>query len=199
MCVGRSYLHSVPVEAEAAVRRATLILLILAALSSVVSIPVVVALVSGRTQSTTWVFIGTAIAAGLTTFLFSTVTYWKSSGEARVKETTETIKASAGSVVITVEGPAEAKLLQELSAIEREAQALLGEGPSTSVIRLRSRLLELGVWSKKDVYDFDVALRTRNEIAHGTQRDVSRTSINQAIETIRRLRQKVETSRSLEG
>jgi hypothetical protein len=92
------------------------------------------------------------------------------------------------------EGSSEVRLLLELKAIEREAQALLGEGHSTSVIRLRARLQELEVWSDSDVYDFDVALRTRNKIAHGDQEELSRASVTKAVETMQRLRQKVEAS-----
>ena len=68
-----------------------------------------------------------------------------------------------------------------------------------SVIRFRSRLQELGVWSEGDVYDFDVALRTRNEIAHGDENELSRGSVTKAVETMRRLRKKLETSRLQEG
>lgn len=89
-------------------------------------------------------------------------------------------------------------MLLELSVIEREAQALLGEGHNVSVIRLRSRLQELGVWSDSDVYDFDLALRTRNAVAHGDQ-ELSRASVTKAVETMRRLRQKVEASQLQEG
>jgi hypothetical protein len=46
----------------------------------------------------------------------------------------------------------------------------LGERPDVllqalevGAIRLRSRLEDSGVWSEEDVYDFDVALRTRNK------------------------------------
>lgn len=175
-------------------RKRTLTLPFLAALLSVVSIPVVAALAS-RNQSSTWVIIGTAasIAAGIATFLFSTATYLSAE-----KKATKTAGKPPENTIIYVEGPAEIRLLRELGVTEREAQALLGEGTSTSVIRLRSLLLEAGVWSENDVYDFDIALRTRNEIAHGTQEDLSRTSINQAIETMRRLRRKVEASQSLE-
>jgi hypothetical protein len=93
----------------------------------------------------------------------------------------------------------EDRLLIELVQIEREAQALVGEGPTTSIIRLRSRLQELGVWSDDDVYDFDVALRIRNEVAHGDQEVLSRTSVAKAVETMRRLRQKVEANPLREG
>ena len=68
-----------------------------------------------------------------------------------------------------------------------------------SVIRLRSRLQELGVWSENDVYDFDVALRTRNEIARGDRNELSRGSITKAVETMQRLREKRETTRLQEG
>ena len=183
-------------------RRAITILLVLSAALSVVAIPIVVALVS-RNSAEAWTVAGTTAAAGagLISFLFSTVTYWQTSKirASAEKEATKASKAHPGQVVILVEGPAEAQLLQELIATEREAQALLSEGPNTSVIRLRARLLDLGVWSERDVYDFDVALRTRNEIAHGEQKEVSRTSISQAIDTIRRLRRKVEASQLQEG
>jgi len=79
---------------------------------------------------------------------------------------TDPVTPGPGQVIILTEGPT-------------EAQTLLGEEPNTSVIRLRSRLLELGVWSEGDVYDFDVALRTRNEVAHGKQKDLSRASVSQ--------------------
>lgn len=178
-------------------RRGGSILLAIAAALSVVAIPVVVALVS-HNSATTWAVVGAV--AGLTSFLVVTATYWQSfrSQASAEEEATKVSKAHPGQVVILTEGPVEIQLLEELRATERDAQALLGEGPNTSVIRLRSRLLELGVWSEHDVYDFDVALRTRNEIAHGNQ-EVSRTSISKAIETIRRLRQKVVASQTREG
>jgi ABC-type phosphate transport system substrate-binding protein len=183
-------------QAEAAVRRGTSVLLAFAAALSVVAIPVVVALVS-RNSATAWTVVG--IVAGLISFLVATVTYWHSfrSRASAEKEAAKASKTHPGQIFILTEGPVEAQLLEELSATEREAQALLGEGTNTSVIRLRSRLLERGVWSERDVHDFDVALRTRNEIAHGEQ-EVSRTSTSQAIETIRRLRQKVEAGHSSE-
>jgi len=97
--------------------------------------------------------------------------------------------------VSLVESPTELRLLRELTAIEREAQALLGETPHTSVIRLRSRLQELGVWSENDVYDFDAALRIRNKVAHGDE--LNRVSVTEAVDTMQRLRRKLETSRPL--
>ena len=184
-------------EAEAAVRRGRSILLVLAASLSVVAIPIVVALVS-HNSATTWIVVGTV--TGLIGFLVPTVTYWQSfrSRASAEKEAARTSKAHPDQVILLTEGPMEVQLLEELSAAEREAQALLGERTNASVIRLRSRLLDLGVWSERDAYDFDVALRTRNKIAHGEQ-EVSRTSVSQAIETIRRLRQKVGADRSAEG
>jgi hypothetical protein len=103
------------------------------------------------------------------------------------------------SLYLITEGPTEARLLYELSAIEREAQTLLGEEHSTSLIRLRSRLRELGVWSDGDVYDFDIALRTRNKIAHGDQEELSKASVAKAVETMQRLRGKVETRQLQKG
>jgi hypothetical protein len=90
------------------------------------------------------------------------------------------------------EGPIEIRLLSELDAIEREARALLGEDRATSVIRLRSDLQALGVWSESDIYDFDVALRARNQVAHGDRSELSRASLVKAFETMQRLRLKVE-------
>jgi hypothetical protein len=102
--------------------------------------------------------------------------------------------ALAGFVTVATEGPAEIRLLEELSEIEGQAQELLGEGRHLSVIGLRSRLQELGVWSENDVYDFDVALRARNDIAHGDKETLSKETVTRAAETMRLLRLKIEES-----
>jgi hypothetical protein len=176
--------------------------LVLAAILSVVSIPVIVFLVS-RNQGAAWTTVGSiaAVVAGLASFLFATVTYAKAS---EIRLSVHIMRwfnleiayrrIPSGNTPQATEDTAEARLLHELSAMEQEAQALLGQGPNTSVIRLRTRLQELGVWSRSDVYDFDVALRTRNKVAHGDQEELSTTSVVEAVETMHRLRQKLEAS-----
>lgn len=170
------------------------IIVVLAAVLSVVVIPIIFALI-GHNQGAVWAE-GLGIA-GITTaaigFLFTTVTYRKFSIDLN-KSMQPDLKYTSNYNVIITEGPTEAQLLRELNMIEREAQALLGEGQNTSVIRLRSRLEELGIWSENDVYDFDFALRVRNVVAHGDQQELSRASVTRAVETMRRLRQKVEAS-----
>jgi hypothetical protein len=215
--------YSLLVEAEAAVRRWMRASLFLAAVLSVISVPLAVIFI-GHNQGAAWTLaaaIGTALAA-LLSFFFSTVTYVKSSAEARSTNISRVRvrgyarhKRAARYLYVSLpkrlEGPGglgkrnlvsyptEVQLLLELSAIEQEAQGLLGEGHGTSVIRLRSRLQELGIWSDSDIYDFDVALRTRNKVVHGDEEELSEKSVTDAVETMRRLRQKLETSQPQEG
>lgn len=178
-------------------RKGMRVLVVLAAALSVVAIPFI-ALV-GNKHSDAWTATATGVASVATAvaaFAFSSITYWKSSKiqAASEEKSVEMRSILEHNVIALAEGPVDIQLLREFSAIEREAQNLLGGGSNISVIRLRSRLLELGIWSERDVYDFDVALRTRNQVAHGEQADVTRASMSQAIDTIRRLRQKVEAS-----
>lgn len=193
-------MHPLSAKEEAVVNTGIRISLVFAAVLSVISIPLVVIFV-GHNQGAAWTAAGTLVAAAgaLISFTVSTVTYWKSDvlvkRSARVMLEVENFRSdTVKQRVVFMEGPAEALLFNELSMIEQEAQALLGERHTTSVIRLRSRLQESGVWSESDVYDFDVALRTRNEIAHGDQKEITRASLADAVETMRRLREKVEAS-----
>ncbi len=204
-------LYPLFVEAETVVSRGIRIFLVIAAAAvSVVSIPFVVIL-AGGSQGVAWSLAGivAAVVGALVSFLFATAAYYESSRERTMRKVLESLnKLPSGTavtdpgsehVLIVTEGPAEASLLQELSALEREAQRLFDEGHSTSVIRLRSRLRESGVWSDKDVYDFDIALVTRNKIAHGDQEELSKASVIKAVETMRRLRGKVHASQLQEG
>jgi hypothetical protein len=184
-----------------ALRSLVPIALVVAAVLSVITIPVAVAFVS-RSQGATWTAVGTAIAglAALISFLFAWVTYARAStieAELRVRVFGLRIRigyASSGDPLLITEGTAEAQLLHELSVIEQDAQALVGEGHNISVIRLRSWLRASGIWSENDVRDFDDALRTRNGVAHGDEEELSRASVAKAVETMQRLRRKLEAN-----
>ncbi len=87
------------------------------------------------------------------------------------------------------ESSVEVQLLGELSGIERQARILLAEDHPLSVIQLRERLRDMGIWSDADVFDFDVALRRRNQVAHGEQKDLSKTDVEEAVRVMQHLRQ----------
>jgi hypothetical protein len=161
-------------------RRARVIVgIVAAAVLSVITIPVIAALSNkGLAEGSNIAAIGGFVIA-LIAFAVTTVAYWIDRPKNEVP---------------TKEYSAELLLLHELGTIEREASILLGEEHKVSVIRLRSRLHELGIWSDSDIYDFDLALRTRNKIAHGDLEELNKASVLEATETMRRLRQKVEAN-----
>jgi hypothetical protein len=83
------------------------------------------------------------------------------------------------------------KLLQEFNALERTARDMLGETDSASPIRIRSSLATLGIWSKEDVVAFNAAVRVRNSLVHGDLKEFDRASVDEALTTIHRLREKL--------
>jgi hypothetical protein len=184
-----SRLHPVPAKAEAALKNTrkdhrelsritTLLGVITSAVGTVSGVPALYEFFR-RTGSSVW-FLGTS-GGIIIVLLLATASYLAFSKRFTESEPPRDQKLLA-----------QALLLRELSVMERVGQDLLGEGHRTSVIRLRERLLELGIWNKGDAYNFDIALRTRNEIAHGDQGGVSIASVAAAVETMKRLREKVE-------
>jgi hypothetical protein len=218
-------MHSLSVEAEVAVKREIRTLLIFAAAaSSVVAVPLIAALVAHLSAAEIAVTVSvTAAAVGaIATLIFSAYSRRQNSADQAIIEyerdrlatLAEILKAlppravlrehGEGPIEVMILPPApaersrltpEVQILAELADIEGEARALLGEGSSASIIRIRSRLRDSGVWSEEDVYDFDTALRVRNKVAHGDQEELTKTSLAEALEIMKRLRRKLETSR----
>jgi len=147
-----------------------------AAVLSVVAIPVGAAIFDNK-PGITWGNVGAVAAAvGALSAFTTAVLAWRSTRES---------EAAAS------EASAEVQLLGELSRVERQARILLGEDHPISVIQIRERLRDLGIWSDSDVYDFDLALRTRNEVAHGG-RDLNKTSVAEAVQIMQNLRQPLD-------
>jgi hypothetical protein len=169
---------------------------VLAAVLSVAAVPIGAAVFGGLNKGANVASILGFVIAALS-FLYTTVVYRKSSVEAeKLKESDSAIRAQVVRAAGLPESQEqlESELLLELHEIEADSKALLGEQYSASVIRLIPRLLELGVWSESDAFDFDAALRTRNQVAHGDEESLSQTSVTEALETMRRLRRKLEGS-----
>jgi hypothetical protein len=182
-----------------------------AAASSVTAVPLIAAPFAHLNAA----LVGAIIGAAATVALFATLIFWsygrgQAAGEvaahrraahlvatAELRAAAITMKSdiTAAAALLLLERGPEQQVLNELFALEIEARALLGEGPTASIIRLRSRLQDSGVWSEEDVYDFDVALRTRNKVAHRDQDELNKTSLAEAIETMERLRRKLEATR----
>jgi hypothetical protein len=164
--------------------------IIVAATLSVAAIPVAVSAIGVDRASTIATVVSIAIA--VVTFLFSLVTYrvvWHredSSGD-----------SEGNGKVFRVDGglQAELDLMTELSMIEADARNLLGSSYGSSIFSARVRLRESEIWSDQDVSDFDDALRTRNQIAHGDDEMLNTALVAGALETMRRLRRKLETAR----
>lgn len=187
------------------------LLIFVAATLSVIAIPLIAASVTHLNATLVASIVG---ATGAVVGASATGVYWaysqgmKAGREAAARREAEKYSAfsmrlasdaiSPGELFPTMERRLERLpemlLLKELSVIEREARDLLGERQSTSIIRIRSRLRDSGVWSEEDVYDFDTALRVRNKVAHGDQGELTKTSLAEAIETMKRLRRKLEAS-----
>lgn len=190
------------------------ILTVIAAAMSVLLVPVVSILIS-HSHADIWASAATIadlLGAGvgiLTSFLFSTFTYLFSSEREQTRRILRVIVEKdpiriKPSFTISSHAPIVVQLAFELDSIEQEGKKLLhkkllNEEPSVSVIRVRSRLYESGVWSKRDLYDFDIALRTRNEVAHGDYEKLSKASLINAVATMRRLRRKLESSQLQES
>lgn len=183
-------------------------LIFAAATLSVIAVPLIAALVGHLNAAWVATIIGSVAAAVLaaTTLVFWLYSRGVASGselqvQAHLKALNlqislerDAIRRLRESELLLAASPLEVQLLNELDAIEREARTALGEGPSTSIIRIRAGLQDSDVWSEEDVYDFDVALRTRNKVAHGDQEGLTKASLAEAIETMKRLRGKLEAT-----
>jgi hypothetical protein len=83
------------------------------------------------------------------------------------------------------------QLLAELDAIECTAQVLIGERRRISVIRIRPRLLELGIWSERDICDFNDALRVRTRVVRREMEKPTTVELATAVSTLQHLRWKM--------
>jgi hypothetical protein len=116
--------------------------------------------------------IGAAVAAVVGALATLTFSYSAGRAAGAAQAELEAQRAVyAKQIVLLTEGRAELRLLSELGAIEKEARSLLGERPSSSIVLIRSRVQDPGIWSAEDVYDFDNALRTRIRLRMGTKKD----------------------------
>jgi hypothetical protein len=67
------------------------------------------------------------------------------------------------------------------------------------VIRIRSRLLELGIWSERDVCDFNDALVVRNKVARRDAERPTAVALSNAASVLQHLRWKMLESEHRPG
>ena len=181
--------------------------LIGAAALSVIAVPVIAFAISSsiaRDSAFLAVVISTALAGislGVTT-----VTYWQVSTKMRdyspsLRESLARLNQTSQFLLERPESKeyVEYSLVQELAAIERRGQAVLGETGVTSIIRIREGLRSANVWSEHDVKDFDLALRARNNVVHGDSNRLDLKELAEACSTMRRLRETLDRHAPLTG